>query len=201
MSAPANRCLKADSAFFEALRFAAERHAHQRRKGVEATPYINHPIAVAETLWRVGGVRDPALLIAALLHDLVEDTDTGLEELTQRFGAQVSALVAEVSDDKSLPKQQRKQLQIEHASQRSDGAKQLKLADKLCNITDLAEAPPAGWSLQRQRDYLEWTAAVVAGLLGVNPALEQEYLRQYAHTAGKLGLPPTPAFATTTKSV
>lgn len=161
------------SQFLSAVKFSAHQHRHQRRKGTDATPYINHPIAVAEMLWRVGKVTDMNILVAAVLHDTIEDTDVKPEELAERFGPEVLALVQECSDDKSLPKAERKRLQIVNASHKSAGAKQIKLADKTSNIIDVADNPPADWSLQRRLDYLNWAEQVVNGLRGANPALEQ----------------------------
>ena len=126
----------------KALEFAAQMHRDQRRKGVEASPYINHPIQVAEVLASHGGVSDLATLMAALLHDTVEDTQATLDDLTKIFDAEVSSLVAAVTDDKSLPKMERKKQQIEHAPTLSEGAKMIKIADKICNIRDIASKPP-----------------------------------------------------------
>src|SRR6266568_91129 len=126
------------SAILKALSFSAKKHRNQRRKGAEGSPYINHPIDVAETLWKVGGVRDISVIVAAILHDTVEDTETTLAEIEEHFGPVVCSLVQEVTDDKSLPKPERKRLQIEHAPHLSTGAKQIKLADKISNIHDVA---------------------------------------------------------------
>jgi guanosine-3',5'-bis(diphosphate) 3'-pyrophosphohydrolase len=158
-----------------ALRFAAHKHSAQRRKDSEASPYINHPIAVAETLARVGGVTDVTILIAAILHDTIEDTSTTREELDQFFGLEVRKLVEELTDDKTLPKQERKRLQIEHASRLSPAAKQLKLADKICNLGDISPTEPADWPLQRKLDYLSWAKNVIAGCRGSNDRLEQHF--------------------------
>jgi guanosine-3',5'-bis(diphosphate) 3'-pyrophosphohydrolase len=163
------------AAIFAALHFAADKHRDQRRKGECASPYINHPIEVAELLVRVGGVTNSTLLQAAILHDTVEDTETTLQELEERFGPGVRHLVEELSDDKSLPKEERKRLQIEHASSLSEGARQIKLADKICNVRDITSKPPRDWSLERQIGYLEWSEQVVAGCRGVNERLEQAF--------------------------
>jgi guanosine-3',5'-bis(diphosphate) 3'-pyrophosphohydrolase len=160
------------SALVAAMAFAAWKHQDQRRKGRSHRPYINHPIAVLQLLWDVGRVRDPATLTAALLHDTVEDTDTTLDEIREAFGADVARVVAEVTDDKSLPKAVRKQLQVEHAASVSVPAKLIKLADKISNVREVAADPPEGWSLTRKLEYLEWSAAVVEGLRGVNTDLE-----------------------------
>lgn len=159
----------------KALRFSAEKHSDQRRRDAKASPYINHPIQVAEALWSVGGVRDGALLTAAILHDTIEDTDATPEEILHEFGQEVLGLVLEVTDDKSLSKQVRKQLQIENAPHKSHRAKMLKLADKICNIHDIVHLPPSDWPLKRKQEYLLWTENVVKGLRGTNQELEDRY--------------------------
>ena len=159
----------------KALRYSAEKHSDQRRRDKKSSPYINHPIQVTETLWTLGGVRDTNLLVAALLHDTIEDTDATPDEIKQQFGEDVLDLVLEVTDDKSLPKQVRKQLQIETAPHKSERAKLLKLADKLCNIRDIVHLPPANWPLSRKQEYLLWTEKVVQGLRGTNKELEDQY--------------------------
>src|SRR5713101_8757667 len=123
----------------KALAFAAHKHRDQRRKDAQASPYINHPIALADVLVNEGGVTDVEVLCAALLHDTVEDTATTHEELANAFGSRIARIVAEVTDDKTLPKAERKRLQIEHAPSISREAKLVKLADKLCNLRDVAE--------------------------------------------------------------
>jgi guanosine-3',5'-bis(diphosphate) 3'-pyrophosphohydrolase len=173
---------------FKAVRFAAEKHIDQRRKDTKSSPYINHPIQVAETLWTVGEVRDLTLLVASILHDTVEDTGTKLEEIRAEFGEDVLALVLEVTDDKSLPKQVRKQLQVETAPHKTRSARQLKLADKICNVHDILATPPADWSLERRQEYLLWTERVVAGLRGVNERLEQRYDELLASGKRSLGI-------------
>jgi guanosine-3',5'-bis(diphosphate) 3'-pyrophosphohydrolase len=160
---------------FRALAFAAHKHRDQRRKDAQASPYINHPIALAEVLAREGGVTDIEVLAAALLHDTIEDTDTSLEELRAEFGERIAGMVAEVTDDKELPKAERKRLQIEHAAGISDGAKLVKLADKICNLRDVADRPPAGWDLQRRQEYFEWARQVIDRLRGAHPALEAAF--------------------------
>jgi len=172
----------------EALRFSAEKHRNQRRKDNEKSPYINHPIEVTQLLWEVGGVRDVDVLLAAILHDTVEDTETRPEEISGRFGENVLSLVMEVTDDKSLPKQERKRLQIEHALHKSDGAKLIKLADKSCNVRNLVTMPPADWSLERRQEYLLWSEKVVAGLRGTNAALEEYYDHELSSGKMLLGI-------------
>ncbi len=153
--------------------FAAEKHRHQRRKDADRSPYINHPLAVAACLAAEGGVTDETILLAALLHDTIEDTATTPDELREAFGADVCRLVQEVSDDKTLAKAVRKQLQIEHAPQLSPEAKQLKIADKICNIRDLAQNPPADWEPGRITEYLDWAQRVVNGCRGANADLDR----------------------------
>jgi guanosine-3',5'-bis(diphosphate) 3'-pyrophosphohydrolase len=164
---------------FRALAFAAHKHRDQRRKDAEASPYINHPIALAEVLAGEGGVADPEVLAAALLHDTIEDTDTSLEELRREFGGRVAAMVAEVTDDKNLPKAERKRLQIEHAAGISPGAKLVKLADKICNLRDVSDRPPAQWDLQRRQEYFEWAKKVIDQLRGAHPKLEAAFDAAY----------------------
>lgn len=159
----------------DAAAFAADKHRRQRRKDAEATPYINHPLMLATILAREGGVGDPAIIAAALLHDTVEDTETTPAELEVRFGADVAGIVAEVTDDKSLPKLERKRLQIARAGHKSHGAKLVKLADKIANLRDLAAAPPTDWDQTRRADYVRWARDVVAGLRGTNSALEAAF--------------------------
>jgi guanosine-3',5'-bis(diphosphate) 3'-pyrophosphohydrolase len=161
--------------FLTALKFATVKHSKQRRKNSEATPYINHPIEVADILWQKGNVRDMVIIIGALLHDTLEDTDATPSEIKKLFGAEVLALVEEVTDDKTLPKQQRKLLQIETATHKSSRAKQVKLADKICNVYDIGHSPPQSWSLELCQSYLDWSEQVVAGLRGINPKLELHY--------------------------
>jgi GTP diphosphokinase / guanosine-3',5'-bis(diphosphate) 3'-diphosphatase len=161
----------------KALVFAAERHRNQRRKDSDHSPYINHPLDVVDLLWRVGGVRDQVILVAAALHDTVEDTGTQPEEIETLFGHEVRDLVLEVSDDKSLPKDMRKRLQVEHAAQKSLRAKTLKLADKIANVRDIRTRPPADWPDDRRTGYVLWAREVVAGLRGANPSLEAEFDR------------------------
>lgn len=146
-----------------AATFAADKHRQQRRKDVDASPYINHPLDLADILAREGGVEDAKVIAAALLHDTVEDTETTIEELEDRFGKRVAAIVAEVTDDQSLPSAERKRIQVMKASSNSPGAKLVKLADKISNVRDLVTAPPAGWSMERKIEYFsgpkKWSRA------------------------------------------
>lgn len=157
----------------KAISFAADKHRNQRRKDHEASPYINHPIAVAAILASEGGVADETLLIAAILHDTVEDTETSFEELEGIFGIEVSNVVKEVTDNKQLKKTERKSLQIDHAPHSSDQAKQIMIADKISNIRDIITKPPKSWATERKQKYLEWACEVVNGCRGVNPALDK----------------------------
>jgi guanosine-3',5'-bis(diphosphate) 3'-pyrophosphohydrolase len=163
------------SKLIQAINFAAQKHSKQKRKGADGQPYINHPLEVLNTLVNVGKIEDYDVLIAAVLHDTIEDTETTVEEITGLFGADVCGYVMEVTDDKSLPKATRKQLQIEHAPHLSNGAKYIKLADKISNIRDVTKNPPAGWSDERRLEYIEWGAKVVNGLRGVNADLENHF--------------------------
>lgn len=160
---------------FKALYFAAHKHQHQRRKNEDATPYINHLIVVAHILTEIGEVHEIPTLVAAILHDTIEDTDTSPEELETEFGPHIRSIVQEVTDDKNLPKQVRKQLQIERAAKASFEARCIKLADKIANLQDLIESPPANWSLQRKIEYVNWAEAVIHELRGTNAKLEARF--------------------------
>lgn len=171
----------------QAARFAAVKHTSQKRKGNDAAPYINHPLEVAHLLAKVGNIEDTEILIAAILHDTVEDTETTEAEITELFGERVAKMVLEVTDDKSLPKAVRKQKQIEHAPHLSDGAKQIKLGDKISNIRDVMENPPDGWPDERRREYVEWGEKVVSGLRGANRELENHFDELVAEVRRKIG--------------
>jgi guanosine-3',5'-bis(diphosphate) 3'-pyrophosphohydrolase len=183
----ANR--KPDSTFatlIEAAMFAAEKHRDCRRKDVEATPYINHPIKVASLLANVGKIDDIEMLQAALLHDTVEDTPTKPEEIEERFGRAVRDLVMEVTDDKKLLKAERKRRQVEKAPHLTPRAKVIKIADKIANLSDMAVSPPVGWAHERLAQYVEWSRSVVAGCLGHNEPLEVLYDEVTEQVAGVL---------------
>ena len=158
-----------------AVGFAAERHRDQRRKGADRSPYINHPIAVAELLAQVGGISDLATLQAAILHDTIEDTETTPEEREEVFGAEIRDLVVEVTDDRRLPKAVRKRLQIEHGPHLSERARMIKIADQICHVRDIAHSPPTEWSMERRVDYLDGAAKGVDGCRGVNEHLERYF--------------------------
>lgn len=169
-----------------ACRFTADRHRDQKRKGAAGEPYINHLAEVAELVAEATGGRDPDLVAAAYLHDTVEDTATTHAELVERFGRDVADLVAEVTDDKSLPQAERKRLQVEHAPGLTGRAKILKLADKTSNLRRLVRNPP-DWPLTRKQDYFAWATAVVAGCRGANAALEAAFDRAHAEGLAVLG--------------
>jgi len=164
----------------KALAFAAAKHRDQRRKDVVASPYINHPIQLADVLVNEGGVTDAEVLAAAILHDTIEDTETTPAELAADFGPAIRDIVLEVTDDKSLAKPVRKQRQIDHAPHLSDAARLVKLADKICNLRDVADHPPAGWGLERRQAYFDWARAVIDGLRGSHPRLEAVFDATYA---------------------
>lgn len=168
------------SKVLRAALFAAEKHKNQRRKDAEASPYINHPIALANVLATEGGVTDTDVLCAALLHDTIEDTETTAEELREQFGDVVTSIVLEVTDDKSMPKAERKRLQVEHAPHASMKAKQVKLADKIGNLRDILSSPPADWSLARKQEYFDWAAQVVAGARDAHAGLAEIFDQLYS---------------------
>ncbi|MGH8579108.1 MAG: HD domain-containing protein [Gammaproteobacteria bacterium] len=156
-----------------ALAFAARKHRDQRRKDLHASPYINHPIALATLLSNEVKVSDPLVIASAILHDTVEDTDTTPQELQAQFGEAIAAIVMEVTDDKCLLKAERKRLQVETAPALSHPARLVKLADKICNLRDVHASPPADWNLQRQREYFDWAKTVIDRLRGTHAELER----------------------------
>ena len=163
-----------------AVSFAAHKHRDQRRKDKEASPYINHPISLANVLWQEGGVRDAQVIAAALLHDTLEDTETSWQELRGEFGEEIADVVLEVTDTKWIKKEVRKRLQVARAAHSSDNAKLVKLADKICNVRDIAAHPPAGWTLERKRQYFDWAKEVVDQIRGAHAELEQRFDEVYA---------------------
>jgi GTP diphosphokinase / guanosine-3',5'-bis(diphosphate) 3'-diphosphatase len=163
----------------KAMAFAARKHRHQRRKDQEASPYINHPIDLADILANEAQITDELVIAAAILHDTVEDTGTTPDELTREFGAEISGIVAEVTDDKTRTKEERKRLQIEHAPGASFRAQQIKIADKIANLRDIARSPPVDWSLERKRAYFDWSKRVVDGVRGRHAPLEALFDEAY----------------------
>jgi guanosine-3',5'-bis(diphosphate) 3'-pyrophosphohydrolase len=169
-----------------AIYFAARKHRDQRRKDEEASPYINHPISVSLLLAEIGGIADAEILSAAILHDTLEDTATTPEELEATFGMRIRKLVEEVTDDKHLPKARRKELQIDHASQLSADAVLIKLGDKISNVLDVTNSPPADWNIERRTEYLDWAEAVVNNCSRVNSPLEAYFAQVIAVGRHKL---------------
>ncbi|XP_076174240.1 metazoan SpoT homolog-1 isoform X1 [Ptiloglossa arizonensis] len=163
------------------INFSAIKHKSQRRYDAEQTPYINHPIGVANILTEEGKIYDLAVILAAVLHDTVEDTDTTFEEIENEFGSEVCNIVKEVTDDKKLPKEVRKKLQIVNAPKRSYKAKLVILADKLYNLRDLQRSTPIGWSSNRVKEYFKWAKAVIDGCRKTNFSLERELDIIYAN--------------------
>jgi guanosine-3',5'-bis(diphosphate) 3'-pyrophosphohydrolase len=183
----------------DAVEFAARKHSTQRRKDVDSSPYINHPITLASVLAVEAGVSDLTTLQAAILHDTIEDTETTYEELVDRFGAAVADVVMEVTDDKALPKDERKRLQIAHAYKKSQSAAMVKIADKTCNLRDIASSPPTGWSDERKQEYFDWAWAVVKALPPVHNKLIELFVDASDASPSKLRLAATgvTAMATT----
>jgi (p)ppGpp synthase/HD superfamily hydrolase len=163
--------------------YAARQHIAQRRKGERAEPYVNHLIEVAALLAEATAGEDVVLLMGGLLHDTLEDTESTYEDLEKRFGPEVAALVAEVTDDKSLPKEERKRLQITKTAGKSRRAKLLKLADKTSNLRGLIHSPPVGWTEARLRDYVVWAEEVVRSCRGLNPELEAAFDAAHAEAS------------------
>jgi guanosine-3',5'-bis(diphosphate) 3'-pyrophosphohydrolase len=154
--------MKDFSLFLKALHFAADKHRDQRRKDEKASPYINHPIYVAQILADICGIDDVEVLCGAVLHDTVEDTKATLNDIELAFGLSIARIVEEVTDDKSLAKAERKQAQIDHAAHISREGALVKVADKIANIRDVASNPPSDWKPKRRREYLDWAEEVVA---------------------------------------
>lgn len=161
------------SSVLQAADFAARKHSSQRRKDSRQTPYVNHVIGVAHSL-SSAGVCDAKIIVAALLHDTVEDTDTSLEEVETIFGPDTARIVGEVTDDKSLPRAERKRLQIVHAPHVSNQAKLVKLADKLYNLRDLLRERPVGWDDARVSEYFSWASQVIKHMSGLNDSLDMQ---------------------------
>jgi (p)ppGpp synthase/HD superfamily hydrolase len=154
---------------------AARWHVHHRRKGIAQEPYVNHLLEVASLVAEATRGSDPTVVIAALLHDAIEDQEVPVEMVAREFGKPVADIVMEVSDDKTLPKDERKRRQIEAAPKKSREAKLIKLADKTSNLRTIASSPGADWSVKRRLEYIEWAKSVVAGLRGTSPWLEQQF--------------------------
>src|SRR5947209_4492407 len=154
---------------------AARWHVHQRRKGSAQEPYINHLLEVANLVAQATAGSDPIVVLAALLHDAVEDQGVTRDTIANELGQRVANIVLEVSDDKSLPKAERKRKQVETAPHKSREAKLIKLADKTSNLRAIANSPPPDWSAERRLEYVEWGKSVVAGLRGTSPWLEAQF--------------------------
>lgn len=180
-----------------ALHYAAVQHRDQRRKDEDETPYINHPISLLHILNVEAGIADPDVLIAAVLHDVIEDCSgphqiyisERREEIRAQFGEAVLALVEAVTDDKSLPKEARKLRQVEKAPHLPIGAKLVKLADKTSNLRDIASTPPADWSTERRAAYFDWAERVVAGLRGSHAGLEELFDEALAARGDRVASP------------
>ncbi len=156
----------------QAASFAADKHRDQRRQDADATPYINHPLDVARILAEAG-VEDVEVLMAGILHDTIEDTNTTAGELREHFGERICGLVLEVTDDKSLEKLERKRLQVVNAPAKSGDAKMIKIADKLANLRDF-KSPPVGWSDARIGAYIQFSQMVARGCAGANEVLDRQ---------------------------
>lgn len=174
-----------DSLLLSAIKFASEKHMLQRRKGCNDIPYINHTIRVAYTLQDIGKESDPILLSAAVLHDVLEDTDATENQLTDLFGEEVCSIVKEVTDDMTLTYDDRKRFQIKKAPTLSNRAKLIKIADKMSNIQDILTTPLT-WSNRRKRKYVEWSEKVVEGCRGINSNLDLAFDKMIAHAKNVL---------------
>ncbi len=166
--------------------FAADKHQGQIRKDLIGSPYITHPLSVAKVLWEIGGIRDTRTLVAAILHDTLEDTRTTPAEIREQFGEEILSIVKEVTDNKSLDKIERKRLQVIHSTELSLPAKLIKLGDKLVNCSDILISPPKDWDLNRRREYIQWAADVLAQIRGTNAPLEDAFDNMAADAEIKL---------------
>jgi guanosine-3',5'-bis(diphosphate) 3'-pyrophosphohydrolase len=172
------------SLLIKATAFAARKHKDQRRKDEAGSPYINHPVSLADLLVHEGGVSDLDTIVAALLHDTIEDTEATAEEIEALFGATIRSIVEEVTDDETLSRLECKQQQIDRAPFLSTPARAVKLADKICNLRDMVVNPPAGWGLQRRQAYFDWAKQVVDGLRGEHALLESLFDQAYRRRPG-----------------
>jgi GTP diphosphokinase / guanosine-3',5'-bis(diphosphate) 3'-diphosphatase len=163
----------------EAAFFAANKHTNQRRKNIEDTPYINHLIEVAHILASSGGITDEDILSAAFLHDTIEDTGTKEKEISDLFGTKISGYVMEVTDNKSLPKAERKRLQEVHAGSLSEGAVLIKIADRISNLRAIATVPPQGWSMKRQITYYDWSDRVFRNMKKTGNPVERLFAEEF----------------------
>ena len=170
----------------KALQFAAEKHKGQLRKGNLKTPYINHPIKVAFVLQTIGGVTDENVLAAALLHDVIEDTDATHKDLANLFNTKIADIVIEISDEKGLDREVRKRLQIQDAVNLSYEAKIIRIADKLYNIQDVCGIDAPNWNYDRKYEYIQWAEKVVNQIKGTHEALETSFFDE--HRWGRLKL-------------
>ncbi len=162
-------------AVLKAADAAARWHVHQKRKGAAQAPYITHLLEVASVVAEATHGSDPNLVVAALLHDAIEDQEVPREMIAKVFGEDVATLVEECTDDKSLDKEERKRLQVVHAPNRSPRAKVIKLADKTSNLRTISASPSPDWSVKRRLDYVTWAREVAVGLRGTNEWLEDQF--------------------------
>jgi (p)ppGpp synthase/HD superfamily hydrolase len=181
--------MKEWTAVLRAADAAARWHVHQRRKGAAEEPYINHLIEVASLVAEATQGRHPKVIIAALLHDAIEDQEVPRDLIAKEFGEDVAALVEEVTDDKALEKQARKRKAVETAPNKSDDAKRIKLADKISNLRAITFSPPPDWSVKRRLEYIRWAKEVVSGLRGASPSLELQFDRAVEEAERSIHVP------------
>jgi guanosine-3',5'-bis(diphosphate) 3'-pyrophosphohydrolase len=175
------------SQYIDAILFATKKHQGQTRKDRNHSPYITHPIAVVLVIVEIGKITEPNIIISAILHDTIEDTNTTPKELSQNFGNEVLKIVLEVTDDKSLPKEERKRLQVKHAPDLSYAARIVKWGDKLVNCRDILTNPPEDWPIERRQNYIQWAADVLAQIRDTNPLLEAEFDQMVEEAENELG--------------
>lgn len=177
------------SQLLEAIFFVAQRHSTQRRKGPGGQPYVNHLIEAATLLATVGGVTDVEVLMAAVLHDVLEDTPTTREEVLALFGARVLLLVESLTDDKALPRAERREQVLAHLPHADDATKVVKLADLCSNVMTL----PSDWAPEHAREYLRWARRAAELCASSNPALDQLFRERWTITSQAWGVPAEPA--------
>ena len=162
-------------AILDAAVFAASIHRGQYRKGDTSAPYLEHCLEVAYLLSNLGGIDDETTIVAALLHDTLEEDASKADDIRSRFGDEILEIVKELTDDPALAEAERRKAQVDHAPHLSQRAKAIKLADKISNIRDVIEHRPEGWSDERLAEYIEWGRDVVEGLRGANDKLEERF--------------------------
>jgi len=153
--------------------FATEKHKSQVRSNEKKTPYIIHPIEVADLVMKIGHVYDKDVLITALLHDVMDDTQTTYEQITSLYGTKVSSYLEEMTSKQGLSLKEQKKQQIMQAFRQNPSVAIIKLSDKLSNLKTLATSPPPSWSRDRIDQYFQWAQTVIENLPESNQLLKK----------------------------